>query len=163
MNPDSTSPAPTNQVHVAAAAFRAMILAEGEPCGDIAHSYNRHQEASSYFDALGGRIRVSDHHANRNFRVNELHVFFEHATAEKAAALVAAYRSARQDAASASSAAAASQDAYEAPFIARFRAAGRDHEREAILREAYPGLYRPGVGKQQRADMLKRFRGATLG
>lgn len=134
-----------------------MILAEGEPCGDIAHSYNRHQEASSYFDALGGRIRVSDHHANQNFRVNEHHVFFEHATAEKAADLVAAYRSARRDAASASSAAAASQDAYEAPFIAR------NHEREAILREAYPGLYRPGVGKQQRADMLKRFRGAMQG
>lgn len=107
-----------NAVHIAAESFRALIIAEGEPCGEITHSINRYGEASSYFDALGATIRVSDHHANEFFRVREISVYFEHATAEQARALIDEYRAFK---------------AAQAPIIAARKAA--DEARNLQLRD----------------------------
>lgn len=154
-----------NHVHAAAVSFRAAFASLGARMGeeapglDIVHSVNRNGEASSYFRVEGRRIRVSDHDANGHFRVNEVHVLAHHATVDRAASLLAEWRDLDDTARRQRDAEARSRDAYEAPFIARYRAAERDHEREAIVRDAYPELFRPGVGKMQRAAVLYRFRG----
>ena len=146
-------------VKAAAEAFRAAIEAEGESCGEINHSINRHDEASSYFRAMGATIRVSDHDANAFFRINEIQVFYTSATAKRARQLVAERRAAQAAADDKRAADIIARDAYEAPFIARFRAADKDHIRQQIFLEAYPKFADRRIGRQDRRPVWDRFVG----
>lgn len=156
----------TNPVEQTAVAFRNAFLALGAACPhqagtdlEINHSVNRHGERSSYFACEGRTVRVSDHDANTFFRVNEVTVMAQDATVETAQTLLEKWREEDAKAAAARDTEIAARDAYEAPFIAEFRAVSKDHEREAVLRRAYPALFQSGAGKQQRGPVLTRFRG----
>lgn len=151
-------------VHEVAESFLAAFKEAGAKVwpdaagNEISHSTNRHGERSSYFVVEGHVIRVSDHSANQNFRVNETTVHFERATPERAREMLAEMLAAQAEADQKAAKKRAARDAYEAPFIAEFRAVSKDHLRQEIIERAINGMAHH-VDVHERKQMWSRFRG----
>lgn len=139
----------------AAERARQVMIDDGVKCGSIDYSINRHGEASCYFKALSGRFRISDHHANEDFRsASEIQIYYESATPAYMIALSRELRRRDKIATWRSHILLSKRDRYEAPFIARFKAA-KEHEKHTILCEAYPNLK---FDVHERRAVLARWR-----
>ena len=79
-----------NQVHTTAEALIAEFRACGKAVYCIEYSQNRYQQTSVYFSVIDhGRIRVSDHACNQDYRVNERSVLVSECNPVNVAATVA--------------------------------------------------------------------------
>ena len=142
----------TNEVFEAAKTFQQAFQTLGKAVSTIDFSTNRNGQFSAYFEVSGhGRIRVSDHLANQDFRIAERTVDFADATPAKAAEIIEGDMAYAKEQAAKRADAMARQDAYEAPFKARFLAA-RQHERTDIIIEAYPAMRHDKARRREVAD-----------
>lgn len=145
----------TNSIFQNADRIAALLMARGETVFGVSKSVNRFGGFSAYIDCGSIRYRVSDHACNTDFRVGESDIpqnadaaYFDDAArlADEMRAL-AAEKKAK---------ALAERDAFEAPFIARFKEA-KEHEQFGIVVEAYPDTH---YNKAARREILARFRAA---
>lgn len=156
----TTEPLVSSQTVIAAAeALHAALSHSDAEVGEISTSVGRVGTSCYFYLAYAGgqtRVRVSDHHANPDYRVHETHIHFRAPAADAAATaenLLAAMTAAATSAARKLDAENSARDAKEAPFKARWQAAA-PHERGKIIIECYPAA---ADNKAMRREIAARW------
>lgn len=133
--------------------------ADGYTHPDIEFSTNRNGDKSAYFRTVGGRVRVSDHGCNTDWRSDIM--VPRGVDAEWVNRLAAHWISQAEEIKAQKAAALAAREAHEAPFKARFRSRiHKDHEQAEIVKACYPaGVASDPCGQSVAVrDVLRRWR-----